>query len=105
MDAALEAFAAVVRKDDLHIELARACLLIAQDAYPGLDVERYLGDIERMAIRLRARVAKSGEGEQRVVALTQYLFDDLGYWGNAEDYYDPRNSYLNEVLDRRTGIP
>jgi regulator of sirC expression with transglutaminase-like and TPR domain len=40
-----------------------------------------------------------------VVALNQFLYGDLGYWGNTEDYYDPRNSYLNEVLDRRTGIP
>src|SRR5688572_1154660 len=79
--------------------------MIAQDAYPGLDVERYLGDIERMAIRLRARIPQSGGAEERVVALNQYLYDDLGYWGNTEDYYDPRNSYLNEVLERRTGIP
>ena len=87
------------------IDLARACLMIAQDAYPALDVERYLGDIERMAIRLRARMPQSGGAEERVVALNQFLFDDLGYSGNTEDYYDPRNSYLNEVLDRRTGIP
>jgi len=76
------------------------------DAYPGLDVERYLGDIERMAIRLRGRVAKSSpQPEERVVALNQFLYADLGFWGNTEDYYDPRNSYLNEVIDRRTGIP
>jgi regulator of sirC expression with transglutaminase-like and TPR domain len=102
---ALQVFEEVLAEKEDSLDLARACLLIAQDAYPELDVERYLGDIERMAIRLRARVAKSGEAEQRVVALNQYLFDDLGYWGNTEDYYDPRNSYLNEVLDRRTGIP
>ena len=40
-----------------------------------------------------------------MVALNQFLYEDLGYWGNTEDYYDPRNSYLNEVIDRRTGIP
>src|SRR4051812_2473172 len=102
---ALQVFEEVLAEKDESLDLARACLLIAQDAYPGLDVERYLGDIERMAIRLRARVAKSGEAEQRVVALNQYLFDDLGYWGNTENYYDPRNSYLNEVIDRKTGIP
>jgi regulator of sirC expression with transglutaminase-like and TPR domain len=79
--------------------------MIAEDAYPGLDVERYIGDIERLAIRLRARIPQSGGAEERVVALNQFLYGDLGYWGNTEDYYDPRNSYLNEVLDRRTGIP
>ena len=102
---ALQVFEEVLSEKEESLDLARACLLIAQDAYPALDVERYLGDIERMAIRLRARIAKSGEAEQRVVALNQYLFDELGYSGNTEDYYDPRNSYLNEVLDRRTGIP
>ena len=54
MGVALEAFAQLIARDDARIDLARACLMIAQDAYPGLDVERYLGDIERMAIRLRA---------------------------------------------------
>jgi len=101
----LEVFGKVLAEKDERIDRARACLMIAQDAYPGLDVERYLGDIERMAIRLRGRVPQSSVGEERVVALNQFLYGDLGFWGNAEDYYDPRNSYLNEVLDRRTGIP
>jgi regulator of sirC expression with transglutaminase-like and TPR domain len=98
-------FEKILAEKDERIDLARACLMIAQDAYPGLDIERYLGDIERMAIRLRARLPQSSAGEERVVALNQFLYDDLGYWGNTEDYYDPRNSYLNEVIDRRTGIP
>jgi regulator of sirC expression with transglutaminase-like and TPR domain len=101
----LQVFERILSEKEEKIDLARACLMIAQDAYPGLDVERYLGDIERMAIRLRARIPQSGPGEERVVALNQFLYGDLGYWGNTEDYYDPRNSYLNEVLDRRTGIP
>jgi regulator of sirC expression with transglutaminase-like and TPR domain len=105
MGVALEAFAEQLGREDSRIDLARACLMIAQDAYPGLDVERYLGEIERMAHRLRGRVAQEQGAEERVVALNQFLFDDLGYWGNTEDYYDPRNSYLNEVLERRTGIP
>jgi len=79
--------------------------MIAQDAYPGLDVDRYLGEIERMAIRLRTRMPQSNAAEEKVVALNQFLFDDLGYWGNTDDYYDPRNSYLNEVIDRKTGTP
>src|SRR5207237_7668602 len=91
--------------DDSGVALARACLMIAQDAYPGLDVDRYLGEIERMAIRLRARMPQANAAEDRIVALNQFLFDDLGYWGNTDDYYDPRNSYLNEVIDRKTGIP
>ena len=105
MGVALEAFSELLGREDARIDLARACLMIAQDAYPGLDVERYLGEIERMAHRLRGRVPQEQGAEERVVALNQFLFEDLGYWGNTGDYYDPRNSYLNEVIDRRTGIP
>ncbi len=98
-------FAELLARGEDQIDLARACLLIAQDAYPGLDVEGYLGEIERLAARLRGRLAPQGGAEERVAALNQFLFDELGYSGNADHYYDPRNSYLNEVLDRRTGIP
>lgn len=101
----MNVFEELLARDDPEIDLARACLLIAADAYPGLDIERYLGEIEGLAIRLRARLPASKAVEERVVALNQFLFDDLGYCGNTEDYYDPRNSYLNEVIDRRTGIP
>ncbi|HEX6530016.1 MAG TPA: tetratricopeptide repeat protein [Burkholderiales bacterium] len=105
MGAALEPFAQLIARDDARIDLARACLLIAQDAYPALDVDRYMGEIERMAIRLRGRLPQTGGAEERVVALNQFLYGDLGYWGNTEDYDDPRNSYLNEVIERKTGIP
>jgi regulator of sirC expression with transglutaminase-like and TPR domain len=105
MGVPLEPFAELLGGDDGRIDLARACLMIAQDAYPQLDLERYLGEIERMALRLRGRLPQDLGAEERVVALNQFLFEDLGYWGNAEDYYDPRNSYLNEVIDRKTGIP
>jgi regulator of sirC expression with transglutaminase-like and TPR domain len=101
----VKSFEELVAQGDSDIDLAAACLMIAQDAYPGLDVIRYLGEIERLAIRLRARLPADCGAEERVVALNQFLFDDLGYSGNTEDYYDPRNSYLNEVIDRRTGIP
>ncbi len=103
--ASLEAFAKLVSQDDARIDLARACLMIAQDAYPQLDVERYLGEIERMAIRLRARLPAGGEAEERVVALNRFLFEEQGFVGNLDDYYDPRNSYLNDVIDRKTGMP
>ncbi len=101
----LEPFARALDCDDARIDLARACLMIAQDAYPNLDVERYLGEIERMALRLRTRMPPSSAAEDRIVALNQLLFEDLGYHGNVDDYYDPRNSYLNDVIDRKTGIP
>jgi regulator of sirC expression with transglutaminase-like and TPR domain len=105
MGAELEPFARIIAGEDARIDLARACLLIAQDAYPKLDVERYMDEIERMASRLRVRLSQNCGAEERVVALNQFLYEDLGYWGNTEDYYDPRNSYLNEVIERKTGIP
>ena len=101
----LEEFSELLSRDENKLELARACLQIAEDAYPGLDVPGYVGEIERFAKRLRARLTPETSTEDRVIALNEFLFDDLGFRGNAKDYYDPRNSYLNQVLDRRTGIP
>lgn len=105
MGASLAPFADLLSREDSRIDLSRACLLIAQDAYPSLDVEHYLGQIERLAERLRGQLPQAVGAEERVVALNQFLYEDLGFWGNTEDYYDPRNSYLNDVLERRTGIP
>lgn len=102
---ALARFERLLAQDEAAIDLARACLLIAEDAYPGLDVDGYLGEIERFGAKLRARLGAGVAPEERVVALNAYLFDELGFAGNTDDYYDPRNSYLNEVLERRTGIP
>jgi regulator of sirC expression with transglutaminase-like and TPR domain len=102
---AMDAFAELVGREDAKIDLAQACLMIAQDAYPDLVVEHYLGEVERMAARLRARLPRNPGAEERLEALNEYLFADLGYRGNTDEYYDPRNSYLNEVMDRRIGIP
>jgi regulator of sirC expression with transglutaminase-like and TPR domain len=103
--AAADPFVALLADEKDRYSLAEACLLIAADAYRDLDVNRYLGDIERMAARLRGRLPRGADAEEKVIALNQFLFDDLGFSGNADDYYDPRNSYLNEVLERRRGIP
>ncbi len=105
MTASLQTFEKILSEKEEKIDLARACLLIAQDAYPELDVERYMGEIESLALRLRTRLKNVGGVEERVIALNEFLYEDLGYWGNTDDYYDPRNSYLNEVIDRKTGIP
>jgi regulator of sirC expression with transglutaminase-like and TPR domain len=105
LTAGLDPFAELVSRQDDRFELARACLQIAEDAYPGLDVDGYVGEIDRFAKRLRARFVPQAVAEDRVIALNEFLFDDLGFGGNTDDYYDPRNSYLNEVIDRRTGIP
>lgn len=103
--ASLVPFAQQLALEDAQIDLARACLQIAEDAYPALDVDGYAGEIDRFGKRLRTRLMAATGEEERVVALNEFLFDDLGFSGNTEDYYDPRNSYLNEVIDRRMGIP
>ena len=99
----LERFAELVTRD--QFSLAEASLLLAQDAYPELDVADYMRRIDEMAAQVRARLPVDAFAEQKVVALNHHLFAELGFVGNFEDYYDPRNSYLNEVLERRTGIP
>ena len=101
---ALEPFRALMAQADARIELARACLMIARDAYPELDVAHYLGELERFGLQLRAQSADR-RVEDKVIALNEFLFGELGFTGNVEAYYDPRNSYLNEVIDRRIGIP
>jgi regulator of sirC expression with transglutaminase-like and TPR domain len=85
--------------------LAEAALLVACEEYPELEVASYLARIEGMAERVRGRVEEGRSLRARVQALSGYLFGEEGFHGNNEDYYDPRNSFLNEVIDRRTGIP
>jgi regulator of sirC expression with transglutaminase-like and TPR domain len=85
------------------LDLAELALTLAQDEYPDLDVEAYLSQLDGMAHE--ARVYVRGSLEARVTGLCRYLFHDMGFRGNTQSYYDARNSYLNEVLDRRTGLP
>jgi len=87
------------------IELAEAALLIATHVYPDLDVAHHLARIEELAKTLQSRIQPDSGLSQRVVALNEYLFAELGFAANEADYYDPRNSCLNDVLDRRVGIP
>jgi regulator of sirC expression with transglutaminase-like and TPR domain len=73
--------------------------------YPDLDVASYIARLDDIAATIRKRIASDAFAEQKVLALNYHLFNELHFVGNAADYYDPRNSYLNEVLERRTGIP
>src|SRR5687767_6421627 len=87
-------------------ELAPAALAIARVEYPALDVEGYLDAIDRMGDDAAARVSQAGvRGQDAIQVLNEYLYDDQRFTGNRERYDDPRNSFLNEVIDRRTGIP
>jgi regulator of sirC expression with transglutaminase-like and TPR domain len=85
------------------LDVAELALLIARDEFPHLDVESELAELAAMAHELRPRLC--GPLLTRVRALARYLFHEQGFHGNENDYYDPRNSYLNEVLIHRAGLP
>jgi regulator of sirC expression with transglutaminase-like and TPR domain len=87
------------------IDLARAALAIAREEYPDLDEARYLRALDELAAQVMRGLPSGALAERRVGRLTTVLFHELGFSGNDADYYDPRNSFLNEVIERRTGIP
>jgi len=97
-------FVRLVSCPDEEIDLAGAALLIAREEYPDLEIERYVARLDTLAGELGRRVSESGI-ERVAAGLSQLLFAEQGFRGNSNDYYDPKNSFLNEVLDRRTGIP
>lgn len=102
-----EAFAGLVGPEieDEKIDLIRAALTIAQTEYPDLDTESYVARVDELARRAGAQIAEVGDAAQTIAALNRVLFEEAGLRGNRVDYYDPRNSFLNDVLDRGLGIP
>jgi len=98
-------FAEMVARNENDLELDRAALLIAAEEYPHLDVEKYLDQIVAFADLAGARDDVQADPLTRIMRLSNLFFDELGFHGNVEDYFDARNSFLNDVLDRRTGIP
>ena len=101
----LERLRQIVSGPDDDISLAEAALLIAGHGYPDLNVAAYLSRIEELAYMLRLRIDEDHSIPERISVLNQFLFGELGFAPNSDDYYDPRNSFLNEVLERRVGIP
>lgn len=91
------------RAEDVNLDVA--ALELASIEFPGLDIARYLAELDRHAAELSSRINPSSSGPDYVAAANAYLFDDLGFTGNTADYYNPHNSCLNQVLDLRTGIP
>lgn len=101
----LPRFARLIARRDSAVNLAEGAFLIAQDAYPDLDVEAHLLRLDDLAEPLRSDWQAYAPLEDQVARLNGHLFGELGFRGNREAYHDPRNSYLNEVLDRRLGLP
>ena len=97
--------AKLVRAPQSSFDIAECALIIAQQEYPNLDITGYLRQLNHLADRLRARLPADAGKPHVISMLNHFLFRELGYAGNFDNYYDPRNSFLNDVMDRRIGIP
>lgn len=95
-------FASLIERDPVPLD--EAALAIAEEEYPRLETEEYLVRLDRLAERVRSK-APGGRSATLLHALRKVLFEEEGYRGNEADYGDPRNSFLNEVIDRRLGLP
>ena len=100
-----ERFRQVVCGPDETINLGEAALLIAAEEYRDLDIASYLARLDQLGATLKRRLRPDIGPADTIVALNRFLFEEHGFSGDAADYYDPRNSFLNEVLDRKRGIP
>jgi regulator of sirC expression with transglutaminase-like and TPR domain len=99
----LEQFSSAAKAKE--IDLAKMALLFAMSEYPELDINEEIKALDSLAAGASRRITIKMDPLGKANALSEYLFDEVGFLGNHEDYYDPRNSFLNEVLKRRLGIP
>jgi regulator of sirC expression with transglutaminase-like and TPR domain len=101
----MQAFVLEINQPDDQISLAKANLFFSQTQYPELDPDIYLNKLDAIASVLQEKLPDNSYPLKIIQTINQYLFEELRFTGNSRDYYDPRNSYLNEVLDRKLGIP
>ncbi|HEX9284737.1 MAG TPA: transglutaminase family protein [Nitrospirales bacterium] len=98
-------FHALSACDDDNLDLEAGAFLIARFAYPDLEASSYGDVLDAMAREVRERLGRKASGEEIVKAINRYLFVEQGFAGNTQEYYDVENSYLNRVIERKTGIP
>ncbi|MGK7888868.1 MAG: SirB1 family protein [Leptolyngbyaceae cyanobacterium] len=98
-------FEQVVKWSNPTVDLARAALYIAQEEYSDIDPDDYIAALDSMAEAIKPKLPAEFYPLRIVQCINDYLYDELGFSGNQSNYYDPDNSYLNRVLDQRTGIP
>ncbi|MGB3512857.1 MAG: tetratricopeptide repeat protein [Microcoleaceae cyanobacterium] len=98
-------FYSEINQPDEKIDLAKAALYLALEYEPKFDPDEYLNALETMADEVREKLPETAYPLVIIKNINTYLYDDLGFTGNEIDYYDPRNSFLNQVIERRTGIP
>jgi regulator of sirC expression with transglutaminase-like and TPR domain len=103
--AADDHFLAFCLRHGEDLDLEQGALMLAQTRYPDINVEAYQALLDAYARTLRERLDFGAEAKEVLACINKYLFEELGYRGNEENYYDPENSYLNRVIDRRTGNP
>ena len=101
---ALDFFGTLVAEDQ-GLPLTEAAIALAQDEYPTLDVQGVLAQIDDLVERMRRRIPVDAVPLQKLRFLNRFFFQELGFAGNVNDYYDPDNSYLHRVLETRRGIP
>ena len=103
----IQAFAALVRSEieDERIDLLRSALTFARIEDPQLDIEHYVRHVDELAVRVAEKIQDPDDPPQVIAALNEVLFREEIFRGNTVDYYNPRNSFLHDVLDRRLGIP
>lgn len=105
LTSARELFTREISQPEAQIDLAKAALYIAQEEYPQMYPGDYLAQLDQMAAVVKKRLPQERYPLRVLQTINQYLYEDLGFTGNTKNYYDPANSFLNNVLDRRTGIP
>ena len=98
-------FAALMDRPQDDCRLAEAALYLAQEEYPQMSAPDYLSRIDDMAQTIKDELGLELDPVRIVQEINAHLFDTLGFQGNRDQYYDPRNSFLNEVIDRALGIP
>lgn len=98
-------FARIVTRPEPALDLARAALLVAAESDPNVDVDGSLHTLESWAEELRARLDPEWNNLQKLARLRNFVFEELGFRGDDKDYYNPSNSLLHEVMQRRRGIP
>jgi regulator of sirC expression with transglutaminase-like and TPR domain len=98
-------FTELVQKPEEDIQLDRAALYLAGEEYPEVDVDSYLAQLDAFATQVSLRVNEKSSPADVARAIGVYLFDEIGFRGNSGEYYSADNSFLNRVLDTRTGIP
>jgi regulator of sirC expression with transglutaminase-like and TPR domain len=98
-------FRQAVDRAEEKIELSRAALTIALTDYPDLDIPDYLARIDLLAAEVAGRLGPEADIYRSIAALNYVLFTQYGFHGNRDDYFNPKNSFLNEVIERKTGIP